>query len=224
MGLDEHAYACVLNFIRESSYGTGDRLPPERILADRLNLSRHRLRLALARMEAEGSVHRYIGKGTFIADGEHGSDTAPPQTANFTSPREVMEARLALEPSLARLAAFHATARDFQRLETCLERGNAPNDVAAFRRWDLKLHQAITHATSNTLLEGVFRYIHSDRNRYLWGRLGDSALEQDKSRLAEYIKQHSAIVEAIRARDPDVAEATMRAHLDTVRQHLFGGF
>jgi DNA-binding FadR family transcriptional regulator len=224
MSLDERAYAEVANFIRCGGFAEGDRLPPERALAAKLGMTRSRVRLALARLETEGAVWRHIGKGTFVGAGRRESTDRTTHAAAFTSPREVMEARLALEPSLARLAAFRATAEDFERLDACLARGSSPDDVRAFRRWDMKLHQALTQAAGNALLNGVFRYIHSDRNRYLWGRLGDSALEEGKGRIKRYVQQHRAIVEAIRERDPDAAERAMRDHLETVRHHLFAGF
>ncbi len=222
MSFDDHAYTAVLTFIHDGGFREGDRLPPERDLAARLDLTRNRLRLALARLEIDGGIRRHIGKGTFVGAARTDHESANARAASFTSPREVMEARLALEPSLARLAAFRATAKDFERLDTCLARSNAPDDVAAFRRWDMKLHQAMTQAAGNALLEGLFHYIHSDQNRYLWGRLGDSVL--DANRIMYYAQQHRAIIEAVRERDPEAAETAMRDHLETVRTHLFGGF
>lgn len=222
LSIDQRAYAKVLTFIRKGDFGEGDRLPPERELAAQLDMTRSRVRLALARLETDGVVRRHIGRGTFLAENEGGLDLESAQAASLTSPREVMEARLALEPSLVRLAAFRATERDFERLDTCLARGSSPSNVAAFRRWDMKLHQAITRAAGNVLLVDVFRFIHSDRNRYLWGRIGD--LDLDENRIEKYIRQHRAIVEAIRERDADAAETAMREHLETVRAQLFGMF
>lgn len=221
MSLDDDAYLTVLDFIRRNGLKEGHRIPPERDLAQKFGMSRNRLRAALARLEADGALNRHVGRGTFVGNGKQRREEATARAATFTSPREVMEARLAIEPSLARLAAYRATAHDVERMDICLARGNSPDDVPTFRRWDMKLHQALTHASGNSLLDGIFRYIHADRS-HLWRRLGH--LDLSAERIRSYVKQHRAIVEAIRERDPDAAESGMRQHLETVRANLFREF
>ena len=87
----------------------GARLPPERQLAEELGVSRGTLRHALADLEAEGLIWRHVGRGTFI--GNRPVDTVQDlsEVTRRTNPAGVMEARLSLEPELARLAALHAT-------------------------------------------------------------------------------------------------------------------
>lgn len=221
MGIDDESYLALLNFIRREQLGDGQRMPPERDLSQRFGMSRSRLRGALARLETEGVLYRHVGRGTFVGSARNAHQEATARAASFTSPREVMEARLAIEPSLARLAAYKGTRADLERMDICLARGNSPDDIPTFRRWDMKLHQALTHAAGNALLDGIFRYIHTDQN-HLWRKLGHLNLTPE--RIKKYTKQHRIIVEAIRDRDPDVAEAGMREHLESVRAHLFKSF
>lgn len=219
---DSVAIADLLRaFLERRGLTNHARLPPERALARELGVSRNRLRTGLAELERQGAIWRHVGKGTFVGPATGTRAEAAVRSTALTSPREIMEARLALEPAHARLAAFRATTEDFERLDTCLANGSA-GDIEAFRRWDMKLHLAVSRATGNTLLASLFDHIHSDRTRYFWGQLGKQMLTE--RRITLYNRHHRAIIEAIRARDPDGAEAAMRTHLEAVREQIFGEF
>src|SRR3990172_1313730 len=85
------------------------RLPAERELCAVLGVSRGELRKALAVLEEHGELWRHVGKGTFSGSRpvEEPFDIAA--IARATNPREVMRARLVIEPLLAREAALNAT-------------------------------------------------------------------------------------------------------------------
>ncbi len=96
------------------------KLPPERELADLLGVSRGELRKALAMLEQQGEVWRHVGKGTFLGARPVAEISSVAAIAAQTNPAEVMRARLAVEPEVAREAALHATAEDIHDLRRCL--------------------------------------------------------------------------------------------------------
>src|SRR5688572_4451249 len=84
----------------EGTLAPGARLPTERELAERFSLPRNAVRKTLAQLEAEGAITRHVGRGTFLAGPS--ADTPLSDTSfAHTSPAELMEARMRIEPALA---------------------------------------------------------------------------------------------------------------------------
>lgn len=197
----------------------GSHLPPERQLATELNVSRRALREALGRLEAEGRIWRGVGQGTVVG-------RPPPAPArdgqalvkNLTSPTELMEARLALEPSIAALAAMHATTQDLEEMHRCLKKSAGVAEHEGWDRWDGALHRAIGHATHNALIAALFDLLNSARSHTQWGQLRKASLTTERQHL--YTRQHRAILAAIADRDAEEAAHCMRMHLLTVKQTL----
>ncbi len=218
----EEDLARLRDFLLQGSFAEQDRLPPERELAGKLGLTRNRLRTGLRRLAAEGVIWRHVGRGTFM-----GARLAPPGVPfpiaplpDLTSPREVMEARLAIEPELARLAAFRATGRDLSEIGNCLDRMVAVEDWNSWEALDCRLHRAIAQAAGNTLMLLMFDTVQANRNKDVWGRLREPIEPAAATRLAT--AEHAAIVDALRHRQADAAMAAMRHHLRRVTRSIFG--
>ena len=67
----------------------------------------------------------------------------------LANPAQVLDARVAIEPELARLAALHAIRADFEAIRACCDRGRAAIDWRSYEAWDNKLHHAVAKATHN---------------------------------------------------------------------------
>ncbi len=208
----------VLQFLQGGNFAHNQRLPAERELADQLGLTRNRLRGSLRRLAAEGLIWRHVGKGTFF--GRRPSPVTPKDLSELTNPREVMEVRLALEPEVARLAAFRATARDVGEIEACLKKMRTTNDWSEWGFWDARFHWAIAKAANNALLLLLFETMHASRGQVVWGRLGETS--RRKARKGAIAKEHKAILDAIKRRDPDLAAELMRDHLRSTQATVFG--
>src|SRR5262249_13986476 len=148
-----------------------DRLPPERELAQTLGLTRTQLRTGMRQLESEGVIWRHVGRGTFFGPRPNESDAGPVRPISSINPRELMEARIRLEPQLARLAACFATADDVLRLERCLERAVAAPDPQLFQTFDADLHRVVAEASHNALLIDLFQSMNAVRHQVLWGHL-----------------------------------------------------
>jgi len=194
----------------------GSRLPPERELAAHLGISRRALREALSWLEAEGRIWRGVGRGTIVSN--PATKTQPAEVNGLTSPAELMTARMALEPSIAALAAIHATARDLDHMRQYLENSTRATEHEGWDHWDSALHRSIGSSTHNMLIISLFDLLDSARTHTQWGQLRRASLTRD--RLRQYTRQHRAILSAIAKRDGEQAAQCMRDHLQTVQQTL----
>ena len=197
--------------------GPGSKLPTERTLVEQLEAPRSAVRRALDALEGEGLVTRHVGRGTFLTETAHaGSDAAPPDT----SPAEIMQVRLVIEPPVAALAARLATQADLERIRECLDAGGSSTAFEDFEAWDAKLHRAVAHAAHNGLLLSMFDVMNTARTLPVWGTL--KRRTSTPERRACYHDEHTAIVGALVDRDPQEAEKAMRLHLDHVADNLLG--
>ena len=190
-----------------------------------MGLSRRALRDGLAILEAERRVWRHVGKGTFVSSKPLRQAQIPGVVSQHTSPAEILEVRILIEPRIASLAAMRAKADDIAHMQRCLDKLDPylHRDVSAdqeriYDKWDGTLHEAVAEATQNALLVALYEVINTLRSLYVWERLQTAALTRKRWRL--HGKQHRAPVEAIAGRDPAAAERRMRQHLETVHRNF----
>jgi DNA-binding FadR family transcriptional regulator len=194
------------------------RLPPERDLATVLGVTRTELRKALGTLEAEGQIWRHVGKGTFI--GTRPTDTISDiaALAKRTNPAELMQARLIIEPEIARAAALTATPMHLAELRMCQTRTRNAATWRQYENWDTRLHRTIAEATQNIPLLGLFDLLNALRRAVTWGRLRSTPVKPSPDHHS--FAEHGAIIVAIENRDMNAAAVAMRAHLESVKRNL----
>jgi DNA-binding FadR family transcriptional regulator len=211
----------ILNAASEGKLAPGARLPTERDLARRFSVPRNAVRRTLAQREAEGSITRHVGRGTFLSGATPApGEASPADNVAHTSPAELMEARLRIEPALAELIVTNATPADFERMETCIDRAERSATLDEFEMWDAALHQALATATHNRFVIRVLDMVAAVREQSEWGKLKDRIVTPE--RRITYQREHRAIVGALKARDADRARASILEHLQHARRNLFG--
>ncbi len=214
----------VRDIIETSGLGPGDRLPPERELAQKLGMSRSLVRRTLLRLEKEGKIVRYVGRGTFIAGAEPtssisaGIKIAPVNTDIRVYPAEVFETRLILEPQIARFAAHRATAQETIDMQKILQDAREVTTMRDFELQDAAFHKLIVQAARNQLLSALYEAIHEVRSGELWGRIKEQTLNE--ARMEHYSSQHDEILNAIMEKDADRAEEAMRKHVQDTRKNI----
>jgi DNA-binding FadR family transcriptional regulator len=209
------------HFIADGHYKSGDRLPPERDLTDRLGVSRTQLRKALGALEREGIVWRHVGKGTFVstpAEQSVGDDLV--SLGRRLTPFRMMRARLVIEPAIAREAAINASGEDLLNMRRAMERTRAATTWAIYEEQDDLLHQHIAHASDNLLLVSLFEHLNAVRRAVAWGNVVRSTQHPPPNHRS--FAEHEAIADAISSRNPDAAHDAMRNHLRSVADRLFG--
>lgn len=212
----------ILNQLQAGHWRAGDRLPTERELAEGYRVSRTTVRRALADLKQQGLIEQTVGSGTFVAQQTPASlDRRIQQdSAQHTSPAELMEARLALEPAIIDLVVRNATTADFARMLACCTSAERAGSLEEFEHWDGELHEAIADAAHNTFVGSVFKLMKQVRAQGDWGQLKKKSVTAER-RLA-YQHEHRQLVAALRDRDAARARAATLDHLLHVRHNLLG--
>lgn len=192
------------------------RLPSERELATRFNVSRRALRAALDILEDEGQIWRRQGQGTFSGERRPTGNMPVNQIATFTNPIEVMDVRIEIEPALARMAAARATPALIEQLEKLAQKAEQADDVASWEKWDSAFHSKIADASGNQLFIAIMSIIDEIRRNNAWQQFRTRVRSTGRNSLS--VTQHNAILDAIRRFHPLDAEEAMRTHLISLRE------
>ncbi|QXT38198.1 FadR/GntR family transcriptional regulator [Gymnodinialimonas ceratoperidinii] len=211
-------------WIATSDMTRGARLPAERALSSTLGLSRAELRNALLVLEAEGVLERHVGRGTFLAKSPNaarngrGMEATIATLSETTAPIDAMDARLALEPELTRLAAVNASPKQLRDLRRLSDDMRAAPTWAAYETLDHDFHAAIAAGSGNALLQTLSEILNGVRQVVVWRRLAPSQQRPEP----EYhsFDEHDEIVAALESRDGVAAAKAMTRHLKSTRNAL----
>jgi GntR family transcriptional repressor for pyruvate dehydrogenase complex len=203
--------------IADGSLSPGDRLPPERELAERLNVSRSSLREALKVLEIMGVISQRVGSGTRLKPAAATTLAEPLQFLLLLQDikfDEVMEARLIVEPELAARAAIRRTTEDLEALDRAVARMKASAaDADTFVASDLEFHQAIYDASGNRVCALLFAVVHQSLQELV--RLTSALVEPGHT-----IQFHRRILTAIKRQNAEDARLRMQEHLEDARALL----
>lgn len=200
--------------IRESDEAlvNGEQLLPERELGAALGVGRRAVRDALNTLEGEGLLFRKQGQGTFIRE-VNVKSTSLKSLTNRTSPQDIIEVRLEIEPILAGLSAVRATNLEIDQMKHFVRRATLADNPYQYEQWDSAFHSKIAESVRNTMFWGVFRLINSVRKEQHWVNSRTQVFTAGVS--SEMVLQHEAIVEAIASRNAEAAQEAMRMHITT---------
>lgn len=202
--------------ISSGEFKVGSRLPAERKLAERFNVSRPTVREAIIALEIAGCVEVKGGSGVYITSNNSGSLGA---TDLDIGPFEILEARLLFESEAAAIAAKVITDDELRGLKSALQSMITENEQEQVtENADEIFHQLIARATHNEAIVSVCKHLWSLRNSS-----SISACMLNKVRKAgsrPCIEEHRRIYEALEQRNPAEAREAMRDHLSRVVEQL----
>lgn len=218
---NKRAIESLREFIASGAYAAGDRLPSEREMIATLGIRRNTLRKALDTLERRGLIWRHVGKGTFLANRESADDIGLIETLSQNmTPVRMVQARLCIEPALAREAAIHASREAITRMKSARDAAKNARDWADYETKDDLFHRAVAESSDNALLLLLFDQLNRVRRA-----VADSSVVRATTRPPEThssFAEHDRIVDAITAHDPNAAQSAMRAHIGSVSGRLFG--
>jgi DNA-binding FadR family transcriptional regulator len=208
----------IHDLIRAENIQPGERLPSERDLAGKLNVSRASLREALVALELGGVIEVRGGSGVYVSEASAPEQQLP---EGGPGPFEILSARRVVEAEVAAIAARMATDSAIDEILNTVEEMEKQNvDCMRDEQADRNFHMAIARATGNSALVGVISYLW-DQHDMLWHKLKEH-FETEALRL-ETLADHRRIVEAIATHDPAAAKRAMRAHLERVARTFSRG-
>ena len=206
--------------ITDGKLAPGEKLPAERDLAQRLNVSRVSVREAYRTLAELGIliVKRGAEGGAFITDIDHkpvSRSLSLILRLGRTSHEELTEARLLLEPHVARLAAERADSRDIERLEDLIHKQESTmKGNGNPRRYDLQFHRLVAECTKNLPLIIIMNSLAD----LTLEAIANLDIGRDVNRHA--LDFHTKIADAIRRRDGDDAHKIMRGHIHDIQSRL----
>ncbi|WP_158291700.1 FadR/GntR family transcriptional regulator [Lampropedia puyangensis] len=201
--------------IMRGEYAAGEFLPPQRSLADELDISRASLREALSMLETLGLVQMLPGKGTRVhalneAAPSLGRAFALPSQTLHLSNAHLMELRLVVEPAWAALAARHSTPDTVAELEKVQQEyahALSQCDLQKATQFDLRFHLLLAQQSGNPALHTLFTHLEAA----ILYSLQQPYIEMET--LQAPMQEHAQIIHAIAAKDERSAATCMRDHL-----------
>jgi DNA-binding FadR family transcriptional regulator len=136
-----------------------------------------------------------------------------------TSPLDVMNVRMILEPQAAELAATQASEVALSRIREAHEAAIKSVEMQPFERWDAEFHRRIFASTRNELLTNLDAMVQLIRNQPPWVELKRRSFSPER-RLV-YCQEHENLLRALERRDGHSAAEAMYIHLDGVAKNLF---
>ncbi len=225
--------------IKSGEFAAGTRLPGERELAKLFGVSRPPLREALLALEIAGLVDVRVGSGVWVVEragvgsavsaagsrevGDSESGRSGVGDSEEPGPFELIKAREVLEGEIAALAAVAATPSDLEGIHETIGLMKEENArQASEQEADRLFHLRIAAATGNSAFVHLMRSLWEFRYGPMWVKIEEHFLTP--KRRAQTVKDHQAVYEALRARDPQRARDAMHAHLRRVHEEFTKGW
>lgn len=209
--------------IARGDYAPGDQLPPDRELAARAGVSRPTAREALLALELVGAVEVRHGEGAYVSGPRArvgGVDGSPLDVR----PRELIESRRILEPSVAAMAAGRISAETLGDLSRDLdEAADLTDDAEALPRFislGLRFHADLAPGCGNALLADIVAQLVNVEMHPLWALVNQQAMSSVEARRGQ-VADHRDILAAIRSGDSQAAAEAMSSHLLALDAAIF---
>ena len=205
----------ILDMIESGAYPPGTRLPGERELAEKFGVSRVVVREAEISLEAIGRVQIKVGSGVYV---RNGADTIGLILPSVT-PFELTQTRLLFESECAALAATVITDAQLDELEGTIEQmGKAAHDSPDGENADRDFHLLIAKATGNAANVFFLQTLWRMRTEIeAVKRVYTAVCHEDSS---HRVNEHSIVMKALRARDPNAARIAMLGHFSRLLEAL----
>ncbi len=226
--LSDDIVAKLEGMILEGTLKAGERLPAERVLAERFGVSRPSLREAIQKLAAKGLLVSRQGGGNYISEalGSAFSDPLLPLLEdNPEAQRDLLEFRHTLEGSCAFYAAQRATEPDRQRLteafealQECYSRAGEVSRVEEGAA-DARFHLAIAEASHNAVLLHTIRGLFDLLKRNVVTNIGGMYAQRTETR-DMLMRQHGELYQAIMAGEAQKARDLSDSHIHYVQEVL----
>ncbi len=212
-------FETLYEMIASGEFQRGQKLPSQEELARQFRVSRNTLREAMNKLYAMGLLSSHQGVGTVVepANPEGYLSTLSGQfLLDSLSVREFIEARICIERTAVRLTVARAGKHDIEHLQGILDsqkRAYENGDAEEFTRQDAAFHMGLTQLSGNRVFMKFLQTIRDMLHRFI------GEVVQLPGAVTDALDFHRRVLEAIVAKDADLAEQEMVSHLfDVVRR------
>lgn len=212
----------IRDYINLKNLETNDKLPSERMLSEKFEVSRSSVREAIQKLEFYGILKSIPQSGTFVADigiiAINGmiDDILEIKESDF---KALVETRILLELKTVRLAAKRRTDADLQQIKKALnafiQKVLTGEDAM---QEDLLFHLAIAKASGNTTMNNLMLIITPE---ILTNFEKYHVCDKKENDGIAIIKEHTEIYEAIIAQDTQLAKQKMKEHFKTLYEYCY---
>ena len=218
--IQNHIISKIRDLMNHKNLEPGDKLPAERMLAEKFGVSRSNLREAIQKLEFYGILKSKPQSGTFVADiGQVAMNGMMEDILRLEDPdfKSLVETRILLELKTVRLAAQRRTTKDLKQMKEALEAYSekVKNGEDAVQE-DLLFHLAIAKAsgnsTMNTFMLIITPEIITNFEKYH---------VCDKGLAFRGIEEHQEIFDAIESQDSQLAKEKMKVHFKMLYQYCY---
>lgn len=219
MAVTDEAITKIKDMIVSGELRPGDRLPREKELSERLGLSRNSLREAVKALSMIRILDVRQGDGTYV------TSLSPPLLLEALSfvvdfhgdaqVLELLEVRRILEPAATAMACGRVDDGGVRDLYTLLDDVTEDVSVEKLVEADLEFHRRIAQASGNAYLASL---LDSLSGRTARARIWRGVTQAQA--VSRTLSEHRAIVDAIAARQPEVARSWATVHVSGVEQWL----
>lgn len=214
----------ILARIASGEWGPGHRLPGERQLAEEMGVSRVSIRAALQSLKTQGLLDAVQGGGTRVIASSAAMDPGMLELVrvNRENLHDLAEIRAILEGWAVRRAALNRTDEDLAELSRIMEATQADIAAGAHKSEnDVCFHLALAKAAGSGIYLHIMAVIRGVLHQMVDYHRYQLFAESEDDRVI--LDQHRAVLNAVRAKDPDAAEAALRTHLGFVLDRYAAG-
>jgi GntR family transcriptional repressor for pyruvate dehydrogenase complex len=218
--LSDTVFERIQRSIKSGAYAVDERLPTEHALATEFQVSRPVVRDALQRLREQGFIYSRRGAGSFVLEQGVREPLGFGQMENLSDLQHCYDFRLTIEPEAAAMAARRHSAEALERMKQALSLlRDATNRQAHRADADFMFHLSIAQASVNPYFVTAMQAL--EEHIAVGMRLHGLSLRSTADGLKRVLAEHTAILDAIRSSDPDLARDLMHSHLKESRDRLF---
>jgi len=201
----------IKNVVKKGELKSGDKLPSERDLSEKLEVSRASVREALKALQMLGLIESKHGEGNFINSNFENSLLEPLSIIFLllgSKNEDVLELRKIIEPETAALAAKNITDKQLIELKEIMIQLNSTSDIETCASLEKKFHYEIAKASGNLLISNIMFSVSSLIEKHI----ENSKMHTLNKALVEI--QHEEIYIALETHNSDAAASSMKKHLE----------
>ncbi|AZV55682.1 FadR/GntR family transcriptional regulator [Clostridium sp. AWRP] len=211
-------YNQILSQIQLGMFKIGDKLPPERELCTQFNVSRAPVRQALSALELNGYIYSRQGEGVFVMNNQPTiGNNKSNMVLESVTPEEIVEARMNIEPIIAKFAAERATDQEIENIRKIENKFEEEANEGIYNpETDEKLHVEISKASHNDLFIKFTNDINNVMKEHkMWIFLRDRTVTRPEYRDIN-VSEHREIVKSIENCDGEEAMKKMTKHMNNL--------